>query len=351
MRKILILVAVLLPGVIGAGAAEERLPPLPVPLSNNAVAGIKVNGQYLVYSLMGLGATKSWNSVTNAAYALNLKYNKWTTIRPVPGTGRLGAVAVGVKEQIFLLGGYVPDPSGRQAIVSDVSIYEPIALRWYRGAEMPVAVRDAVAGVYRDRYIYVVGGFSKTGLTNQVQVYDTEADKWLQATPSPGTPVLGHAGAVVNDAIIYVDGAVKNLNTSAGSATFIPSAECWIGKIDHRDPKKIQWSKLPPHPGAARYRIAAGASEKEQKVYFAGGSDAVYEFDGISLDGKPAEPSPVVFTYNLRSNSWEAIQDNAPNPSMDHRGLAVTPDGLVVVGGMVAGQKVVGTVALLPKGK
>ena len=55
-------------------------------------------------------------------------------------------------------------------------------------------MRDAVAGVYRDRYSYVIGGFTPAGLTNQVQVYDLETKQWSQATPSPGTPVLGHAG-------------------------------------------------------------------------------------------------------------------------------------------------------------
>src|SRR5437762_8327628 len=146
--------------------AADELQPLPVPLSNNDVAGIKVSGQYILYSFMGIGPQKNWNSLTNGAYALNLRYNKWTIIKPVPGSGRLGAVAAGVKEHIFVIGGFVPDPSGRQSIVSDVSIYEPIALRWYRGADLPMPVRDAVAGVYRDRYVYVVGGFSKSGATN-----------------------------------------------------------------------------------------------------------------------------------------------------------------------------------------
>jgi len=146
-----------------------------------------------------------------------------------------------------------------------------------------------------------------------------------------------------------VDGA--KTNPSADGAKYIASDECWIGKIDHHDAKKIQWNKLPAHPGAARYRIAAGGSEREQKVYFAGGSDTVYEFNGIGLDGKPAEPSPVVFSFNLKSNSWETIQANAPNPTMDHRGLVVTADALIVVGGMAKGPRVVGTVAILPKGK
>ncbi len=329
--------------------AEDQYQPLPVPLTNNAVAAIRVNGQTLVYSLMGLGSQKDWKSITNTAYALNIKYDKWTEIRAVPGSGRVGTVAVGAAEQVFLFGGYVVDPSGLEQIVPQVTIYDPIGLRWHNGPDLPLAVRDAVAGVYRDRYIYVVGGLANAGPTNQVQIYDAEAKRWLVGTPFPGTAVFGHAGAVVGDTIIYVDGAEKN--QAGGKVGYVASDECWMGKIDHHDPRKIEWKKLPAHPGEARYRIGAGGSEKEGRIYFAGGSDTVYDYTGIGLDGKPAEPSAVVFAFNLKSNAWETIQQNNPNPTMDHRGLIVTSEGMVVVGGMAKGQKVVGTTALLPTGK
>jgi len=347
MKKILLAATTFL--VAMAALAEDQYQPLPAPLTNNAVAAVRINGQVLVYSLMGLGPHKDWKSVTNAAYAFNLKYDKWTAIRPAPGSGRLGTVAVSAADQVFLLGGYVLDPSGLEQIVPDLSIYDPIGLRWHGGADLPLAVRDAAAGVYRDRYIYVLGGLANSGPTNQVQIYDTQDKKWMQGTASPGTPVFGHAGTIVGDTIIYVDGAEKN--TAGGKIGYVPSDECWLGKIDHHDPRKIEWKKLPPHPGVARYRIGAGASEKEGRVYFAGGGDTVYDYTGIGLDGNPVEPSATVFAFNLKSNSWETIQQNNPNPTMDHHGLVVTSDDLILVGGMAKGQKVVGTAAILPKAK
>ena len=347
MKRFLLIPTLLL--VTLASVAEEQYEPLPSPVTNNAVAAVRINGQLLVYSFMGLGSQKIWSSVTNSAYALNVKYDKWTTIRPAPGSGRLGTVAAGAADQVFLLGGFVLDPSGLEQIVPDLSIYDPISLRWYNGPEMPLAVRDAVAGAYRDRYIYVIGGLAATGPTNQVQIYDVEERKWLQGSPSPGAPVFGHAGTVTGDTILYADGAAKN--PTAGGMSYIPSDECWMGKIDHHDPRKIEWKKLPAHPGMARYRIAAGGSEKEQRIYFAGGSDTVYDFTGIGLDGKLAEPSPVIFALNLKNDSWETIKADNPKPTMDHRGMIATSDGLVVVGGMAKGQKVVGTTEILPTGK
>src|SRR5215471_14324139 len=334
---------------ITAPALSEPLQSLPAPVTNNAVALVRVSGAELVYSLMGLGPEKDWKAVTNASYALNVKYNKWTVVRSVPGSGRLGAVAVNVREQILLMGGFVPDNRGMQAIVPDLSIYDPGALKWYRGPDIPTPVRDAMAGVYRDRYVYLVGGFSSKGPTNEVQIYDAQEHRWLRGTSFPGRAVFGHAGTVVNDAIIYVDGA--EANSSGQTPRYVPSTECWMGKIDRHHPEKIEWGKLPPHPGRARYRIAAGGSDHDQKVYFAGGSDVIYDYSGIGLDGKPGEPSPVVFAYNLRSNAWEVIQENNSHATMDHRGLAVTSGGLIVVGGMGATQKVLATAEMLPKHK
>lgn len=334
---------------LGTLLAQESLEPLPVPLTNNAVVAVKVDGQMLVYSFMGLEPSKKPDAVKNSAYALNLKYNKWTTIRSVQGSGRLGAVAAAVGEEVFVIGGFVPDKSGLQAIVADVSVYSPLALRWYRGPDLLTPVRDAMAAEYRDRYVYVVGGFSKSGPTNDVQLYDTATKEWSKATPYPGPAVFGQAGTVVGDTIIYVDGA-KASDTTTGPR-YVASDEGWMGKIDRKDPKKITWSKLPPHPGTARYRIAAGGADKEGKAYFAGGSDIIYDYMGVGFDGKGAEPSPVVFDYNLKRNSWETILDNDPNPTMDHHGLVVTSDGLIIVGGMAKGQKVTASVRLMPKGK
>ncbi|HKR84314.1 MAG TPA: kelch repeat-containing protein [Terriglobales bacterium] len=347
MRKLgLMVVAV---AGLGTVLAQENLEPLPVPLTNNAVVAVKVSGQTLVYSFMGLDASKKPDAVKNSAYALNLKYNKWTTIRSVQGSGRLGAGAAAVAEEVFVIGGFVPDRSGLQAIVADVSVYSPLALRWYRGPDLLTPVRDAMAAEYRDRYVYVVGGFSKSGPTNDVQLYDTATKEWSKATPYPGPAVFGHSGTIVGDTIVYVDGAKASGGTTG--PRYVASDECWMGKIDRKDPKKITWSKLPAHPGKARYRIAAGGAEKEGKAYFAGGSDIVYDYTGIGFDGAGAEPSPVVFDYNVKRDAWETILVNDPNPTMDHHGMAVTSDGLITVGGMAKGQKVTGAVRVLPRGK
>jgi hypothetical protein len=120
-----------------------------------------------------------------------------------------------------------------------------------------------------------------------------------------------------------------------------------MGKITKADITKIEWTKLPDHPGPARYRIAAGTSEKEGKIYFSGGTDNPYNYSGIGYNNQPSEPSPVTFAFNVRSGKWETINENTPDSVMDLRGLLVTRRGLVIVGGMAKGPQVISNVAIV----
>jgi N-acetylneuraminic acid mutarotase len=348
MNSFLTSLLLLLLGACQFAAADSGVDPLPDPISNNAVAMLKVRRQLLLFSFMGIGPKKTPDAITNTAFSLDAKEGKWSAIHPVPGiAGRIGAAAAGVQDDLFLFGGYVADSQGGGMTVPDVGVYHPASDRWFRGDDLPVAVGDSAIGVYHDRYIYLVGGRSNREVVSNVQVYDAQKNKWSKATPIPGTPIFGHAGALVDDTIIYVDGARRN--PSGNGPRYLASDECWMGKIDHHDRTRIEWTKLPNHPGGARYRIAAGGSEKDQKIYFAGGTDNPYDYTGIGYDGKPSEPSSVTFDFNLHTGKWETINENSPNPTMDHRGLLVTPEGLVLIGGMEKGQKVTDVVTLLSK--
>jgi len=338
-------------------ADETKLTPLPAPVSNNAVAISHDSGGPKIFSFMGIGPKKTWDAVTTSAYEIDPDGGTWTEERPVPGvTGRLGASAIALHDQVFIFGGYVLDDKGGEHTVSDLNVFVPVENRYYRGQDIPVPVDDAVLGVYRDRYIYLIGGKSSTtgDAVPNVQVYDTDRDSWLQATPTPGTPVFGHAGAIIGDEIVYVDGAYKN--PAGANPKYIASSECWIGKLpssNRGDITTIRWRRLPDHPGKARFHIAAGAGPWERKrgyIYFSGGSDNPHNYDGIGYDGKPAEPSPVTFTFITYSERWETINDNTPGATMDHRGLMVH-HGLVIVGGMEKGQQVTAKVTAVNPGR
>jgi len=328
-------------------APEPGIPALRVPVSSNAVATVKIHGRLLLFSFMGIGPSKSWDAVTTNAFYLDLDWEKWYPVNPVPGpVGRLGASAIGARNTVFLFGGYVVDSQNGGMVVPDVNAFLPITSHWFRGADIPVPVADAVIGLYRDRYVYLIGGRSNSGPVSNVQIFDAAKGTWSKGTPMPGNPVFGHAGGVLDDTIIYVDGAYRN--PSAAAPVYLPSDQCWMGKIDHHDPTKIAWSKLPNHPGPARFGIAAGASDSDRKIYFSGGTDNPDSYTGMGFDGKPSEPSSVTFDFNLREGKWEMLDNQTTNSAMNTGGILITDKGLAIAGGLTKGQQVTSRVNLLP---
>lgn len=344
MKKSPFLIALMLCAALMPAADEKKIPSMPAAVAGNAVASIKDGLE--IFSLMGVGPRKTWDDVTNQVYVMDLAHPKWREGRSVPGVaGRLGASAAGAKGLIILMGGYVVDNQGGELTVPDVNVYEPAPKRWSRGKDIPVAVDMAVTGVMHDRFVYLIGGRSPDGPVNNVQVYDVQTDSWSQATPFPGTPVFGLAGGVAGENIVVIDGAQKG---ASGGPRYVACEQAWLGKIDHKDPTKIEWSKLPPHPGAARFAIAGGGSGRDHRVFFSGGTATPHDYNGVAYDGQLSAASEVTFDYDLHAHKWETISETNYDPRGDSRGVLITPIGPIVLGGMVKNLAVTARVTQLP---
>lgn len=346
MKKLLAIFLISFCSTIVSSQEEPKFPPMPAAVSGNAVASLKSG--FELFSLMGVGPKKNWDDVSNQVYILTIGHTgKWSTGRQVPGpVGRLNAAAAGIRGVVILMGGFVVDKQGLELIVPDVNVYEPGARRWSRGKDIPIPVDSAVFGTTRDHLVYLIGGRSPNGPVNNVQIYDLEKDTWTQATPFPGAPAFGMAGGLAEDNIVIIDGAKPG---PSGGPRYIASTECWLGKIDRKDPAKIEWSKLPPHPGTAHYGIAAGAGARDRRIFFSGGTTTPHDYKGNSYDGNPPEVSTLSFAYDLRANRWETITENTIDPRGDSRGLLETPIGPVVLGGLAKNMAVTAGVTLLPK--
>lgn len=326
-------------------AAVPDLDPVPVAITNNAVATMKMRGDLYIYSVMGVGEKKTWDAVASAGFVFDNDTGTWTPIHAVPGTtGRIDATAIGLNGRVYLMGGSIVDAQGHETPVPDLNIYASDAEEWLRGADLPVPVTDAVSGLHRDRYVYVIGGRSRSGPVNDVQVYDLSSNSWQSATPLPGAPTFGGAGTVINDTIIYVDGATSYRSGDVSNA-------CWIGKIEKKNPYHITWTQLPAHPGQPGFRIAAGASERDNKVYFMGGSSSATNYKGMMADGKMAQPFPMTFAFDLKPKTWEVINPQTAHVPMGNHVLVATEQGLVLIGGTDADGKVSKQMRIISKGK
>ena len=323
--------------LVQAGAAWLAGPPLPVPVANNAVAGVMSPGGPAVLSFLGIDRTRAWSGVGAHTYLWMPPDREWFELPAVPGPGRLAGTAQSVAGRVWVFGGYTVAEDGSERSVPNVDVLDLEARRWSRGADIPVPTDDAVSGVWRDSLVYLVSGWHDTDNIADVQMYDPAQDRWTPATPIPGPPVFGHAGGVAGNTIVYIDG----VRTQPDDPRFVMSGSSWRGDIDPEDPTRVEWSRIPDHPGPPLYRAAAGGVGSW--IVFAGGTDNPYNYSGIGYDGVPSAPRSQVFAYNVERGVWREL-DWLPRPTMDHRGIVFIDGRAVIVGGMGSDQEVLSAV-------
>ncbi len=336
--------------LVALNISSGILPPLPEAVANNAVARVDVpvksntansqGTQTYLLSFMGLGQGKGYQDVHNRAYKLALEdAQMWQTIKPVPSsitpTGRLAAIAVGVGPYAYLFGGYTVDAKHHEISTPDVYRYDVTNNRYERLADMPVPVDDAVALTYQDRYIYLISGWHMDGNVNLVQVYDTQKNRWQQASPYLAVPTFGHAASIIDNVIVVCDG-VATVPKKDKRRGFEAVAQCRKGTINPNNPLSIDWRVIDHPTGKSRYRMAShGVSDT---AVFFGGAHNPYNYNGIGYNGAPAAPTNEIWRYHVPTNSWQVSQSTYK--SMDHRGLIPYKDALYVIGGMTQAQTV-----------
>lgn len=334
---------------------------LPEPVSNNAVTVVENNGKQYIVSFSGLGATKDHHDVHNKTFVYHINTNTWQQGSDVPIqtpiidvtksqkkvelTGRLASVATSIGPLAYVFGGYTVAHNHSEVSVPDVYSYDVTKDKYTLLAPMPVPVDDSVALTYQNRYIYLVSGWHNDGNVNLVQLYDIKTDTWTQATPFPGKPVFGQAGAIVNNKLMVCDGvAVEFHHTKRRNYAAEPA--CYLGTIDSKNVNKIDW-RIAKHPtGTARYRMAAKGDENTNQFIFVGGSDNPYNFSGIGYNKVPSTADSSIWQYDIDNNTWTISK--SPFETMDHRALLKLNNHYLTVGGMNSQQKVLNTINIHP---
>lgn len=318
------------------------LPPLPEPVSNNAVASATVRGKTYVISMMGIGPGKTSQDLHNKVWVHTVGEFGWSSMPDVPSqsrlAGRVAANAVALNNNFFVFGGYSIDRQGNRTTSAESYRFNPVTQRYNRVNPIPVPVDDSLALTYQDRYIYLIGGWSDDGAVNLVQVFDNFTQQWSQASPMPGRATWGLAGALVEDTIVFCDGV--GLNYQSGERVKATEPACYQGKINPRNALRIQWQPIPHPTGKARFRMAAIDTQVdgEPVAAFIGGSQTFYHFDGSNEQGKKAEPEANVWLYAPKKQQW--LEAKPTTAVMDLQGLVKVNDQIYSIGGMLADQVV-----------
>ena len=309
--------------------------PMPEPVTNQAVIEAWVGNQPYVYSFGGLDTTKRYSGIHRRAYRYDPLANVWDTLPPLPDTlGKIAPAGSRVKDKLYLIGGYHVFANGNERSSDRVHIFDPATNQYLPdGAPIPIPIDDQVQVVWRDSLIYVITGWSNTGNISRVQIYNPSTDTWGSGTGVPSNsiyPSFGASGAIVGDTIYYFGGASM-------SGSFRVQFHIRRGVINPANPSQITWSNF-LWSNVRGYRMAA--VEALDRVFWIGGSDVTYNYNGIAYNGTGGvSPNGRILSYQPSTNQWRQ-ELGYPLP-MDLRGLGRLNDTtFYLLGGMLGGQQV-----------
>lgn len=192
-----------------------------------------------------------------------------------------------------------------QLLCNGTAFSEPLG-KWKQAPSVP-SVRTEVAVALLDGKIYVLGGFTPKGVTDQVEVWDPTTGKWESRSPLPHP--LHHTTATVVDEKLYVIGGFH-------SGMWTP-----VNTVYEYDPQKDKWREKAPMP-TARGALAAGALDG--KIYAVGG--ALRKFFGL-------KNSAANEVYDPKSDRWSLL---APIPTpRDHLTVSTHKGKLYAIGGRI----------------
>ncbi len=144
------------------GPAWTELPSLPISVSNNAVTSVDSgDGTTTIYSFMGIINPLDADTITPLSFRMTLPGGEWESIADAPllnGLAKIGANAVTVAGEVYLIGGYSVDGFS-ETTEYRLFRYDVDADIYVELAEIFFEVDDTITGVYQDRYLYTVSGW------------------------------------------------------------------------------------------------------------------------------------------------------------------------------------------------
>jgi len=226
--------------------------------------------------------------------------NSWSTTTPLP-EGRHHAGMVAHDGFLYVIGGFAKSGFSVWHAVDTVYQFNPEAQTWRERAAMPTARGALGVTVYQGK-IYAIGGYDGNQNAAAVEVYDPETNTW--EIVSPLSAPRDHLAVAAAGSGIYAIGGRSNLKYKQNTSV-----------VERYDPDTDQWQYVASLP-VARSGMASGVINGE--IYVLGGESGEGTFDTNEK-------------YLPGENRWVTL---APMPTARHGlGVAVIGERLYAIGG------------------
>jgi N-acetylneuraminic acid mutarotase len=231
----------------------------------------------------------------------------WSEGRPAP-TPKMEAQSAVIGGKLFVFGGFAGTTYGAP-VEPTVTVYDPVADRWSRAADLPLDVTHCNA-VQVDGTVWFAGGYRgpHPGVpVANVLRYDVASDSWSEGPPLP-IPTAAGALARVGRTLHYVGGFVDR-DTTVG--------EHWTLALDGG----TTWERRAPLPVPRGHLAGAVVGGR----LFAIGGQRRHDTDPVDLD--------IVDAYDAARDTWATVA-HLPTPRSHFEAATFVHDNrIVIVGG------------------
>jgi N-acetylneuraminic acid mutarotase len=210
----------------------------------------------------------------------------WRTAAAMP-TKRTEVAAAALDGKSYVVGGFEKPSLGNMlnfSITPSVEMYDPVTDQWTSKASLPIGLHHVGIGVV-DRRLYVIGGYTKSGLSvwnpvASVYAYDPATDRWTEQASMP--TARGALAVTEHEGKLYaVGGYDRKTNTSA---------------VEVYDPARNVWTTGASLPTPRDHLATATVAGK---IYAIGGR----------IDGDYSRNLPVVERYDPATDRWTRVSD------------------------------------------
>ena len=250
--------------VSGLGIASNWRRRAPLPTARQNMDGTVLDG-----TLWVVGGLDARSEASNKVEGHDPVINSWKAGPDLPVRLHHHMV-VTYKDEMVVIGGWIPQGSDQSALVSD----RVLRLRDGRWEQLPPLPRPRAAGaaaVVGDK-IVVMGGQDEGRLLQTTEVFDGE--KWSEGASMP-TP-REHLAAASDGKYVYAVGG-RELGPDKNFDT-----------LERYDPENDSWSRLPDMPTA---RGGLGAAVIGGRLYAVGGES-------------PTRPFGNVESFDIETGNW-----------------------------------------------
>jgi N-acetylneuraminic acid mutarotase len=147
-------------------------------------------------------------------------------------TERTEVAAAALDGKIYVIGGFEKPSLGNVlnfSITPSVELYDPVTDQWTSKAPLPVGLHHVGIGVV-DRRLYVIGGYTKSGLSvwnpvATVYAYDPATDRWTERASMP--TARGALSVTEHEGKLYAIGGYDRKANSSAVEVYEPARNVW----------------------------------------------------------------------------------------------------------------------------